>query len=431
MSNNTNYPNIKNSQNNFNIHTFLNSQKTNNDLNPNIFINNSAYIPFTTQSIDASVSDHSNASIYLKDTVLSGNGLLTWQQIKAADNDLYFSNSIVLTENNAADILANIYLYEPSNVSNIIVTGGYINFFNGNNTTQGSNGVGIRYSNEHVQFRNYTDGQWYDITTLSTANLSNLNDVEITNVINNQYLKWNSSSNLWINSNLAIINDPIPSLGGNLTINNYQFLISNSGSAIFNDIGDNKVLEIKDNTTGSGNSNYIIINNSITGNEPSIEANGDDTDVSINIISKGDGNIILDSNGGNTYINSAILDISGIIKSSIYRSNYKSGGYSPSTSWNIPLSSDVLLFNFDNSNSAGTYWANVGVGIEGQKINFIMYNSGNVAIDVLVDFGTNGLGSGNGLASKMKFHNSGQGASLIYLGTPALWQILNTGAIIL
>jgi hypothetical protein len=118
------------------------------------------------------------------------------------------------------------------------------------------------------------------------------------------------------------------------------------------------------------------------------------------------------------------------MKNSIYRTSTKVGGYYPdSTPWTIPISSDTILFDFDASNTAGSYWANVGAGIEGQKLNLIMNCIGISNVMVWVNFGTNGLGTGNDLATKMKFNRSGQGASLIYLAEPQnIWQILNTGA---
>ena len=423
------YPSNTNGINNSLISTFLNSRKTPNDNNDNIYINNSIYVPYTTQSSNA--NGHANAGIYMKDMTLTGNNGIVWQRIHTSDNDFYFANSLILTESNALDTLSNIYLYDSSNVSNIVISGGYINYTNGLNQNTGNNGVGIRFNseNEHIQFRNGDNPVWYDITSLSTANISDLNDVEIINITSNQYLRWNDSNTLWENNSLSIIDDKNPTLGGNLHMNLYSMQI-NSNVNIYN--GASKVLNINsisDSITSS--SNYFIINNNILGYDPYLSVDGDDTDIGMTFQAKGNGNIIMDCNtGGNVYVNAGMLDVTGFSKVSIYRSSSKIDGFDPTTIWNLPISSDTVLFDFSSANVGGTYWANISSGVEGQKLNLIYYNSGNNSIDLYADFGDYKLGSGSGIATKLKFHVCGQGASLIYLGTPAIWQILNAGAIV-
>ena len=80
---------------------------------------------------------------------------------------------------------------------------------------------------------------------------------------------------------------------------------------------------------------------------------------------------------------------------------------------------------------AGTYWANVSAGIEGQKINFIFNNKSSNSISVLANFGSKGIiiGSGYNNGLGLIFETTGQSTSLIYLddGIDA-WQVLNTGA---
>jgi hypothetical protein len=403
--------------------------------NSNITLNNSSKITFTSSNGTNSNSYHANAAIWLKDSVLSGaenSNLIIWQKIQAADNDLTFNNSIVITEYNAGDILSNVYLNEPSNVSNIIIHGNYtgnayINFINGPNRNQGPIGVGFRYNSneEKVQFTN-NGATWFNLTTYM-GYLDELADVEINNLYNNQYLKWDQSSNLWINSNLSINDDSSPSLGGNLALNNYS-LISN-GLTIFNTSGD-KVIEFND--VGSTAANYLIFNNSNSGSDPVITVEGSDSDIGIELNTKGDGNLIINTDSGNTYINSQFLEISGFQKGSIYRTSSNTS-YTPASNWSIPISSDFIMFDFYTGNTVGTYWANIGAGIEGQKLNLSFFNSNNSGgITVLSDFGNNGLSSGNGLATKIKMNKSGQGASLVYFGPPQnVWQIINTGAQIL
>ena len=408
-------------------------------LNPtefsNITINNSSKITYTSPNGNQANIYHANAAIWLKDSVLSGAenaNQIIWQKIQAADNDLTFNNSIIITENNAADVLSNVYLLEPSNVSNIIIHGNYtgnayINFINGPYYNQGPTGVGFRYNSteQKVQFTN-NGATWFNLAAYM-GYLDELADVEINNLYDNQYLKWNQSSNLWINSNLAIIHDSTPTLGGNLALTNYN-LISN-GLTIFNTGGD-RVVQLAD--VGTSASNYLVLNNSNVGIDPSISVNGTDTDIGIELNTKGDGNLIFNTDNGNTYVNSQFIEISGFQKCSIYRTSSNTA-YTPASNWSIPISSDFIMYDFYTGNTVGTYWANIGAGIEGQKLNLSFFNSNaSGGITVLSDFGTNGLSSGNGLANKIKMNQSGQGASLVYFGPPQnVWQIINTGAQIL
>ena len=189
--------------------------------------------------------------------------------------------------------------------------------------------------------------------------------------------------------------------------------------------------------------NYIEINNAdITGqNNPSIKARStfDDSNVGINVDVVGSGNINLNAITSNVYVNATHLIVSGdastsnvyingFTKNSIYRTSNKPGGYVPATYWDVPLNTDTILFNFNNSSSNGSYYANVGVGVDGQKLNLI-FNSTSTNINVNVFFGTNKLIVGSGFANGLTFETSGQASSLIYLGEDIdVWQALNTGS---
>ena len=84
---------------------------------------------------------------------------------------------------------------------------------------------------------------------------------------------------------------------------------------------------------------------------------------------------------------------------------------------------------FVNSSNSGTYWANVGAGIEGQKLNLIYNNKGSNSISVLANFGSNGIITNTGYSNGLVFSNTGQSSSLVYLdGDINAWQILNTGS---
>lgn len=147
-----------------------------------------------------------------------------------------------------------------------------------------------------------------------------------------------------------------------------------------------------------------------------ITALGISADIGVNINTKGAGDITLNATNGNIYNNADSLVVSGFVQNSIYRTSTKSGGYIPSTTWNIPLTNDIILFDFSNSAEGGTYWANVGAGIDGQKLNLIFNNKSSNIVSVLADFGTNGLLVGTGYSNGLTFEITGQSTSLVYAG---------------
>lgn len=194
---------------NFNIQA-INGLNDINDSLSNITLNYSIKIP---NSII-----HSNAALYIKDTNsnININPQGTYNKItsnsSSGQQELLFNDNIILNTQNAVSELEQLYSIYTAEFSNIAITGGYINFFNGSNvnTNQGSNGVGLRYSaNNTVQFKNANTG-WIDLADITTHDqFSELNDVDVhTNpLLNNQYITYNATSNLFVNSNLAIIND--------------------------------------------------------------------------------------------------------------------------------------------------------------------------------------------------------------------------------
>ena len=213
-------------QTNLNILTI--NALTSNDPLGYITINNSIKIPKSADRTN-NPTDNINASIYLKD--INSNNSGSFYKINVNSNStgeplLYFNGNPLLYAGNLLSELENILTYHPLELSNIIVDGGYINFTNGTipNTNQGSTGVGLRYSsNNTVQFKNYNTG-WIDLVDITTHDqFSELVDVDVhTNpLLNNQYITYNATSNLYVNSNLAIVNDINPTLGGDLNAGNY------------------------------------------------------------------------------------------------------------------------------------------------------------------------------------------------------------------
>ena len=425
-------------QTNLNILTI--NALTSNDPLSNITINNSIIIPKSVASTNNS-SDNANAAIYMKDinSINSGSFYpLNVNSLLTTVPSIYFNGDLIISTQNLLSELENILIYHPIELSNIIVDGGYINFTNGTipNSNQGSTGVGLRYSsNNTVQFKNYDTG-WIDLVDITTHDqFSELVDVDVhTNpLINNQYITYNATSNLYVNSNLSIINDINPTLGGDLNAGNHQIIFNNS-SATFaysnSTIIDNNLLVLNNNSTISGAVNYIEIDNANSFSNPSITATSTiSADVGLNINTTGTGDIQLNASLGNIYANSDSLVISGYVQNSIYRTSAKPGGYLPDTTWNVPFTSDTILFDFSNSTATGTYWANVGAGLDGQKLNIIYNNKSSNIVSVLVDFGSNGVIVGTGFVSGLNFTTVGQSSSLIYLadGVDA-WQVLNTGS---
>jgi len=422
---------------NFNIATILNNSQSLDSFS-NITINNTIKISKSANQTN-NTSDNSNANIFLKDVNSNGTGGFYPLYVSSITGqpELYYNSNVIIHNSNLLSELEEILNYYPLETSNLIVKGGYINFWNGSNTNSniGSNGVGIRYSsNNTVQFRNWNT-DWIDLSDITTHDqFSELNDVDVHTVplLDNQYITYDSATLKYVNSNLAIINDTTPTLGGNLKVGTYYIKFQTNPTELIYDNGvdvHNTLIQFQDNTTVSGNVNYLQIDNADLGNDPIIHSEGTSTDIGLSIVAKGTGNINLNASLGSIYTNSDSLVIDGYIQNSIYRSSSKSGGYTPSTFWNIPLTNDIFLFDFVNSNTSGTYWANVSVGIEGQKINFIFNNQGSNSISVMANFGFNGLLVGTGYSNTLVFTTSGQSCSLVYLGGGIdAWQVLNTGA---
>ena len=102
-----------------------------------------------------------NAGIKLKDINRNGSGEFYRIHVNSEPTNsptLFFNNNEVIDTSNLLNELENILQFQTLDTSNIIITGGYLNFANGSNpnTNQGETGVGIRYSaNNTVQFKNY------------------------------------------------------------------------------------------------------------------------------------------------------------------------------------------------------------------------------------------------------------------------------------
>ena len=428
-----------------------------NDLLSNITINNSMKIQKSSITTYDKLNNI-NAGFLLKD--INSNNSGSFYRIHTSTGPtnttsgvpvLYFNYNPIIDTSNLLAELEYILQFHPLETSNLIVNNGYINFTNGSNPNpnQGETGVGFRYnSNNMIQFKNY-DTDWIDLVDIIHHDeFKELKDVDVyTNPLeNNQYIIYNSSNQKFVNKQLDISDDPNPTLGGDLEAGDYIFKFSGEETRfVYNSNGiiDNNLLVLKNNTSMTNDYNYIELNNAdISGhtNVAIIARSTYDSNVGIDIDVLRAGNINLNAIQGNVYVNATNLivsgsmsvssiDITGFTKSSIYRTS-SNIGYTPNTYWDIPITTDTILFNFNDTSSNGSYFANVGVGVDGQKLNLI-FNTSISNIDVKVFFGTNKLIVGSGLANGMGFDTSGQSSSLLYLGYGIdAWQALNTGAIL-
>jgi len=422
---------------NFNT-SFINGLSSIADPFNTLTLNNTIKIPHTPLLTNNN-TDNTLAGLYLKDVSSNSNGTFYPMSVNSNSGtpQFYFNSNTIITDGNLLNEFENISAQYPIDFSNIVVNGGYINFTNGSqpNSNIGPTGVGLRYStNNKVQFKDFgTD--WIDLVDITNHDqFSELVDVDVyTNPLqNNQYITYNASRALFVNSNLAISNDKNPTLGGNLNVDNYDLLTTDK---IFNIVDNNNVnlISLQSSTTVTNSGNYIEIINADSGYYPTITCNGAvDVDINLALNTKGAGDLILNAQLGNVVVNADTINVSGYMVNSIYRTSNKDGGYLPQTPWNVPTSSDTVLFNFNNSNVAGTYWANVGVGVDGEKLNLIFNNSGTQNIDLLVNFGSDNLICGTGFVNGLRFESTGQSSMLIYLGEDLQkWQILNTGAAII
>lgn len=428
---------------NLNILTINTPSKSNYTNNDYITIGNSLKINQTYESSN----NNENAGILLKDVNSIDEGTYYPIKIDSSSNavQLLFNSNVVIDTSNLISELEGLLELTTLDISNLSLSGGYINFTNGTNPNSniGSTGVGLRYStNNTVQFKN-VDTDWIDLADITTHDqFVELIDVDVTTtpLLNNQYIKYNATSQKYVNSNLAISNDINPILGGNLRVGNNLIIFNNQSNRLVvndNNVVNNNLIVLKNNSTFTNAVNYLEINNSTLENSPSIIArsyNNANPNVGLNINAIGTGDIHLNAAQGNIITTSDSLEISGYIKSSIYRSSSKVGGYLPNTSWNIPLTSDTILFDFASGSGSGTYWANVGAGFtDGQKLNIIYNNKTSNNITVLANFGSNSIITGTGYNNGLVFSNIGQSASLIYLangiGTNInAWQVLSTGS---
>ena len=428
----------------------------------NINLNSTLKITYTDYYVSNN-GKHTNAIIWLKDT--NSNQYGTFYPISVhnpypTDPDshvnLIFNGNIVIDTGNLEQEIEYIFDERVLDLSSITITGnctstgatggitsnlGYLNFSpTGTNIPSGTGGVGFRYEPNTSNLQFATDpGQWFSFDSLlNAAYFRNLLDVSITDVHTRQYITAGSVSGgnaTYINGNLAIFDDPTPKLASNLNINSFG-LVNNGGGYVINPI---------DTTSNNSSTNYIVVQNSaVGGGNPVLTVAGSDTNIDLEIATKGSGDILLIADNGNVSVDSKSFYCSGYSRVSTYytsegtNDNYTTGGFiAGNTSYNLPISSDTVIFDFNAGSPIGTYTANVPAGYdEGQILNLIFYwstpNDPPNDIKVVIGFGAGKLGMGDKFGSKILFNTPGQSASLIYITggliSSGIWQLRNTGA---
>lgn len=384
-------------------------------------------------------SDGINRKIYLLDDNLylesadgnSNSALVREDELQNAinDNDIIFSN---------------VYLESTGQLTFIDET-----YFS--NITHPN--IGFRLNNGIIQFRNESDVIWNNLSTAGSV-VNDLNDMTDVNydsgtIATQPYLKWEVSRSRFENVALSISDDSNPTLSNNLLTNNNNIVINNTYGII--DEQSNLVISVNDSNTSS---NHILFTNKLDGGikEPVIKTNGIDTDIGLQLMTKGQGDLTIDLTdyeGGGTDYGDINIKASNINIQALNAFNYNSGYVK--ASMNFYATSDLNTSTegapelitpntnniiFEITGDDGRYYVDLDTGDNGQELNIIYDSNGSNNI-VEVQFGSSRLSVGSGIANKLLFNTPGQSCNLLYIQFTAYgdtsrdrWQVINTGAIV-
>lgn len=364
-----------------------------------------------------------NVSIGLRDKI----GMTNFNNLYSSGNDLYFgvpdSESVLITGDNIISEVNNaFYPTGTSNltVSNISILGqtpdnpddyGHINFV--------SNGsVAIRYDPDsgEIQAKSGNNDTFTNIKGI---------DADITSAADNQVIQYNSSTSKWENeTNMT--------MAGYITMGSNDIRLSDNSGGLADGSGNKFVAFLTDTTPV----NYFRVNNADTTVSPILETVGGDDNVGMTLKSKGTGDILLDATNGDTMITtsnislnaSTNVDLNGYISSSVYSVPTGSWTSGSGNAISLSITTDIVVLNMTGK-SDGVYFINIGTGINGQHLHIIYSRDDNSNVDVHVQFASNTLYTGGGYATKIKFTQTGQSASLVYITESInVWAIKNTGA---
>ena len=196
--------------------------------------------------------------------------------------------------------------------------------------------------------------------------------------------------------------------------------------------------------------NEITIASAATGAGPSITASGGDSNIDLNLASKGTGivKVISESTTTNVLELSAdSLTLGSALKITTNTTNAKAleiaSGFLVMTPQTITIAdgdsvasadltffkSSVILIDMNDTTTTDTYVRVVKDGLgtttynEGQIVH-LFYDTAGAALSL--DFTDGALVGGSGIAQFLQFTSTGQSATLIYIGSK--WRIINTGA---
>lgn len=354
-----------------------------------------------------------NANVFIKDSCSESE----YRAIYCKYDNLYFDDDMLISTSRLVSEINNVF-YPASETSNLITSNisvlgqpdniyfGYINMSN----TQGNDGIGIRYNHasEKIEFKHKPLDSWIDIGI--SRNISDINDIEnvsISNVMPNQIMQYDNQISKWTNQSNMHLSGTLE-LGGDLIVGNNNIVsLSNKNILTF--------------ASDSNSVNYIGLKNANTDTSPELYVDGEDTNISLRLRSKGLGDIQLTSGEGDTNITSSNIYLSS--STSIQSTGYHitSTESQSISSWIagiensivLSTSSDILVLNMTGK-SDGIYNCLLNSGQNGQHNTIIFhkdYNS-NIKINLKMNMSI----EESDYIQTIKFNKSGQTAEVVYIG---------------
>ena len=389
-----------------------------------LILNDTLQIHHSNVAADSDGTHFYNANLFIRDIGTDS----TFRPINCKNSNLYFNTQQLITNSSLVSEINDAYYPIDAStqltVSNIAVLGqpignhyGYINM----TTTQGDGGVGIRYNHDNtmIEFKNNAAGNW---EAVESNDLYELRDVEFSGLANNQLMQYNSTTSKWNNKTNAILPGTI-TLGGNLIVGSHS-IVDSSNDELINFASDTLPV------------NYITVKNANTNVPVLLYSEGSDTNIGLTLKSKGAGDIKLDCNTGDLEISATNIYLTAA--TSIQTTGYyitstetqETGSWTAGEANSIALTPTNAVFVINMTGKAnGTYYSTLATGQDGQNLNIMFDKDASSIIETRIDFGASNLSTGGGYAQTLKFTQSGQSASLVYIGNGVnKWAVKNSGA---